>query len=105
MTLFTVSKDCDKWVELLRYLTRDTIESSYPLQMERWLWREYFNMTTDRTTVTLKDLRAFFPYVNLQISKVRLKEAFQEVVSRSTDDLSFEEFASLYQSLIYDENV
>lgn len=86
-------------------MSRDTLASSYPLQMERWLWKEFCNMTTDRTTVTLKDVKAFLPQVNCQMTKPRLKEAFHEVDCRRLGELSFDEFASLYHILIYDENV
>ena len=92
-------------MKLLRHLTSDTITSVYPLQTERWLWREYFNMTTDKTTISQKDLKTFFPYINLQISKLQLREAFHVAANRMTDELTFEEFTSLYQSLIFDENV
>lgn len=97
--------ECDLWVRGLRFLSRDTLTSSYPLQMERWLWKEFCNMTTDRTTVTLKDVKAFLPQVNCQMTKPRLKEAFHEVDCRRLGELSFDEFASLYHILIYDENV
>lgn len=97
--------ECDLWVRGLRYLSRDTLASSYPLQMERWLWKEFCNMTTDRTTVTLKDVKAFLPQVNCQMTKPRLKEAFHEVDCRRLGELSFDEFASLYHILIYDENM
>lgn len=62
-------------------------------------------MTTDRTTVTLKDVKAFLPQVNCQMSKPRLKEAFHEVDTRRLGELSFDEFASLYHILIFDDNV
>lgn len=62
-------------------------------------------MTSDRTTVSLKDVKAFLPQVNCQMSKPRLKEAFHEVDARRLGELSFDEFASLYHVLIYDDNV
>lgn len=62
-------------------------------------------MTSDRTTVSLKDVKAFLPQVNCQMSKPRLKEAFHEVDARRLGELSFDEFASLYHILIYDDNV
>lgn len=62
-------------------------------------------MTPDRTSVSLKDVKAFLPQVNCQMSKPRLKEAFNEVDSRRLGELSFDEFASLYNLLIYDDNV
>ena len=97
--------ECDLWVKGLRYLSRDTLTSSYPLQMERWLWKEFYNITLDRNAVTLKDVKTFLPLVNCQITKSKLKEAFHEVDSRRLGELSIDEFVNLYHILIYDENV
>ena len=74
--------------------------------MERWLWKEFSEMATgERTNVTLKDVKAFLPQVNCQMTKQKLKEAFQEVDSRKLGELSFDEFTNLYHILVYDDNV
>lgn len=74
--------------------------------MERWLWKEFSEMATgERTTVTLKDVKAFLPQVNCQMTKQKLKEAFQEVDSRKLGELSFDEFTNLYHILVFDDNV
>ena len=39
------------------------------------------------------------------MSNQRLKEAFQEVDSRTQDELHFDDFSALYNILIYDDNV
>lgn len=62
-------------------------------------------MTSDRTTVTVKDVKAFLPQVNCQIAKSKLKEVFNEVNNRSVGELSFDEFASLLNLLTYDGTV
>lgn len=101
-----VSKaECDLWVKGLRYLSHDTITSTYPLVLERWLWKEFNEMAGERSNITLKDIRTFLPQVNCQIAKQRVKKAFQEVDSRKPDELSFDDFASLYHILIHDDNV
>ena len=107
LVLVALSKsECDLWVKGLRYLAKETIGSSYPLQMERWLWKEFSEMAIgERTTVTLKDVKAFLPQVNCQMTKQKLKEAFQEVDKRKMGELAFDEFASLYHILIFDERV
>jgi len=100
-----VSKaECDLWVKGLRYLSHDTITSTYPLVLERWLWKEFNEMAGERSNITLKDIRTFLPQVNCQIAKQRVKKAFQEVDSRKPDELSFDDFASLYHILIHDDN-
>jgi phosphatidylinositol phospholipase C gamma-1 len=73
--------------------------------MERWLWKEFFNMTPDRTTITLKDVKAFLPQVNCQIPKTRLKEVFNEANNRNVGELSFDGFASFCHILTYDGTV
>lgn len=106
LTELAISKqDCDRWVDGLRYLIKDTLNSPYPLQLERWIWKEFYNMTPERPTITLKVVKAFLPTVNCQIAKSRLKEVFSEVNNRSVGELSFDEFATLCHFLTYDGTV
>lgn len=37
-------KECELWVKGLRHLVQDTINTSYPLQVERWLRKEFYAM-------------------------------------------------------------
>jgi hypothetical protein len=62
-------------------------------------------MTPDRTTVTLKDIKAFLQQFNCQVPKTRLKEVFNEANNRNIGELSFDGFASLCQILTYDGTV
>ena len=89
----------------LRYLSHDTVNSHYPLILDRWLLKQFNEMAGERERITLKDIKAFLPQVNCQMAKLRLKEAFQEVDSRKLDELSSDDFASLYHILIHDDNV
>lgn len=43
-------KECELWVRGLRHLVPDTIESPYPLQVERWLRKEFYSMENNRET-------------------------------------------------------
>lgn len=100
--------ECDLWVKGLRYLAQDTISAPYPLQIERWLWKEFSDMNNNSGGgggVTLKDVKVFLPQVNCKISNQRLKETFQEIDSRKHGELCFDEFTSLYHLLIHHENV
>lgn len=36
-------RECEHWVRGIRFLTEDTIKTSYPLQVERWLRKEYYS--------------------------------------------------------------
>lgn len=100
--------ECDLWVKGLRYLAQDTIAAPYPLQMERWLWKEFGDMNNNSGNsggVTLKDIKVFLPQVNCKISNQRLKETFQEIDSRKHGELCFDEFTALYHLLVHHENV
>ncbi|PSN29961.1 1-phosphatidylinositol 4 [Blattella germanica] len=98
-------KECEWWVRGLRHLVPETVNSSYPLEVERWLRKEFYNMENNREMVTLKDLKAFLPRVNCKISTSRLREVFQEVDTRRRMELGFDDFATLYHKLMFDENI
>ena len=97
--------ECELWVKGLKYLARDAISAPYPLQVQRWLWKEFRGMANGRETATLKDVKAFLPQVNCKMPNPRLKDAFQEVNNRRSGELCFNEFSALYTTLIHDDNV
>lgn len=37
-------KECEMWIKGIKYMFNDTIQSPYPLQVERWLRREFYGM-------------------------------------------------------------
>lgn len=37
-------KECEMWIKGLKYIVNDTIHSPYPLQVERWLRKEFYAM-------------------------------------------------------------
>ena len=41
-------KECELWIKGLRHLVNDTITATYPLQVERWLRKEFYAMENDR---------------------------------------------------------
>lgn len=43
-------KECELWIKGLRYLVQDTITAPYPLQVERWLRKEFYAMENSRET-------------------------------------------------------
>ncbi|XP_073973209.1 small wing phospholipase C gamma 1 isoform X2 [Rhodnius prolixus] len=97
-------KECDIWLRGLRCLVQDTILAPYPLQVERWLRKEFYAMESTRETVTLKDIKAFLPRINCKLSTNKLRELFQEVDVRRAAELAFDDFAELYHKIMYDEN-
>jgi len=46
-------KECELWVKGLRHLVQDTINAPYPLQVERWLRKEFYAMENSRETQVL----------------------------------------------------
>lgn len=61
-------------------------------------------------SVTLKEVKSFLPRVHCKMSTSKLRELFQEVDTRKHSDqlsngLSFDEFVTLYNKLIYDSDV
>lgn len=43
-------KECELWLQGLKYLTADTISSPYPLQVERWLRKEFYALENTKDT-------------------------------------------------------
>lgn len=41
-------KECELWVKGLKHLVQDTVNAPYPLQVERWLRREFYAMENSR---------------------------------------------------------
>nr|XP_033323937.1 1-phosphatidylinositol 4,5-bisphosphate phosphodiesterase gamma-1 isoform X2 [Megalopta genalis] len=97
-------KECELWVKGLRRLVQDTIKTPYPLQVERWLRKEFYAMENSRETVTLKDVKAFLPRVNCKVATNRLRELFQEIDTMSRNELGFDDFVVLYQKLMFDQS-
>uniref|UniRef100_A0A1Y1KG69 1-phosphatidylinositol 4,5-bisphosphate phosphodiesterase gamma n=1 Tax=Photinus pyralis TaxID=7054 RepID=A0A1Y1KG69_PHOPY len=97
-------KECELWVKGLRYLVRDTINSPYPLQVQTWLRREFYSMETPRESVSLKEVKGFLPRLNSKIPTNRLREIFNEVDTRKRGEIGFDDFATLYHKIIFDEN-
>lgn len=61
-------------------------------------WRSLSKIFVSR--VTLKNVKAFLSKVNCKINTVKLNELFQEVDKRHRNELSFDDFAKLYQIIM-----
>ncbi|XP_018494683.1 1-phosphatidylinositol 4,5-bisphosphate phosphodiesterase gamma-1 [Galendromus occidentalis] len=101
----TTLQECDQWVRGSRYLVEDTIGASYPLQVERWLRKEFYTMVNTRDTICLKDIKAFLPRVNCKLSTNKLKELFQVVDSKSQGEVGYEGFVNFYHNLMTPERL
>ncbi|XP_071036049.1 1-phosphatidylinositol 4,5-bisphosphate phosphodiesterase gamma-1 isoform X2 [Parasteatoda tepidariorum] len=97
--------ECDLWVKGVRHLSAESSSAPYPLLVERWLRKEFYSMESLRGVITIKDLKAFLPKINLKLPTNRLKEFFQDADTRRVGEIGFEGFASLYHNLIHDEQL
>ncbi|XP_026461252.1 1-phosphatidylinositol 4,5-bisphosphate phosphodiesterase gamma-1-like [Ctenocephalides felis] len=97
-------KECDLWVKALRHLAADTVNSPYPLAVERWLRREFYAVENQRETVSMKEVKLFLPRVNCKLATHKLREEFQKVDTSNRTELGFDDFAMLYHKLIFDES-
>lgn len=43
-------QECENWIRGLRYMVSDTLSSPYPLELERWLRKEFYAMENSRET-------------------------------------------------------
>lgn len=93
-------KECDLWLQGLRYMVADSINSPYLLQVERWLRKEFYALENSKDTVTLKEIKTFLSKVNCKISTSKLNELFQEIDTRHRSEINFDDFAKLYQIIM-----
>ncbi|XP_050360747.1 1-phosphatidylinositol 4,5-bisphosphate phosphodiesterase gamma-1 isoform X1 [Nymphalis io] len=97
-------KECEAWKQGLRFLIEEAINASYPLQIERWLRKEFYAIENHNEKVTLKDVKGFLPKINCKIATSRLRDLFQEIDNNRRGEIGFDDFSSLYHRLIFDEN-
>lgn len=104
-------QEAENWVKGLRYMVQDTIQASYPLQVERWLRREYYAIENSSNQsskeggqVTIKDFKAFLGSISCKMTTSKLMDCFSEEDIRRKNDLRFDDFARLYRKLIQPAN-
>ncbi|ELU04856.1 hypothetical protein CAPTEDRAFT_22409, partial [Capitella teleta] len=68
-------QECDLWIQGLTSLVADSQHSSYPLQTERWLRKEYYSLEKN-SLVSLKDMKAWMTKINYKINNW-VKEKYQ----------------------------
>lgn len=49
-------QECENWIRGLRYMVNDTLSSPYPLEMERWLRKEFYHIENSRETYVVLTL-------------------------------------------------
>lgn len=56
-------------------------------------------------SVALKEIKSFLPRLNYKMQTNALRDLFNEVDTRKRNEIGFDDFATLYHKLIFDENV
>ncbi|XP_059836799.1 1-phosphatidylinositol 4,5-bisphosphate phosphodiesterase gamma-1 isoform X1 [Hypanus sabinus] len=99
----TSEEEMNMWITGLNWLLMDTVKSPTPLQIERWLRKQFYNMDRNREDrVTVKDLKNMLSQVNYRVPNMKyLREKITDMELRS-GDVTYCQFAQLYRSLMYD---
>ncbi|VVC96133.1 unnamed protein product, partial [Leptidea sinapis] len=97
-------KEVESWIKGLKFLIEEAISAPYPLQIERWLRKEFYAIENSHEKVTLKDVKTFLPKINCKISTSKLRDIFQEIDTTRRGEIGFDDFSMLYHKLIFDEN-
>ncbi|KAM3719440.1 1-phosphatidylinositol 4,5-bisphosphate phosphodiesterase gamma plc-3 [Dirofilaria immitis] len=96
--LFDTEDLCRMWYQGIHYLMLDTISACHALVMERWLRKEFYNITgydLENPCITVKHMKAFVQ-ISLQF-KVQSKQ-LQEVCEET---MYYDTFANAYRKLLH----
>uniref|UniRef100_A0A3P9IDX4 1-phosphatidylinositol 4,5-bisphosphate phosphodiesterase gamma n=1 Tax=Oryzias latipes TaxID=8090 RepID=A0A3P9IDX4_ORYLA len=99
----TSDEEMTMWVKGLNWLLADTLKSSTPLQIERWLRKQFYAVDRNREDrISCKDLKNMLSQVNYRVPNMRfLREKFPDLELRN-GDVSFSQFEQLYRNLMFD---
>uniref|UniRef100_A0A8C0BM48 1-phosphatidylinositol 4,5-bisphosphate phosphodiesterase gamma n=1 Tax=Buteo japonicus TaxID=224669 RepID=A0A8C0BM48_9AVES len=101
-TLSVAGEDINLWITGLNWLVADTQKAQTPLQIERWLRKQFDGMDRSREgSITVKDLKAMLPQVNYRVPNMRfLRDKLVEVEARN--EMTFSHFIQFYKNLMFD---
>uniref|UniRef100_A0A665UAQ8 1-phosphatidylinositol 4,5-bisphosphate phosphodiesterase gamma n=1 Tax=Echeneis naucrates TaxID=173247 RepID=A0A665UAQ8_ECHNA len=99
----TSDDEMTMWVKGLNWLVADTLKSPTPLQIERWLRKQFYAVDRNREDrISCKDLKNMLSQVNYRVPNMRfLREKLPDSELRN-GDVSFSQFSQLYRSLMFD---
>ncbi|CAH2226787.1 jg205, partial [Pararge aegeria aegeria] len=98
-------KECDAWTQGLKYLIVEATDTSFPLQYERWLRKEFYAMENSNEKISIKEVKAFLPRINFKMVAKDLKDLFTEVDLNKEGELSYDEFGLFFHKLTYNKNI
>ncbi|XP_035302778.1 1-phosphatidylinositol 4,5-bisphosphate phosphodiesterase gamma-1 isoform X3 [Cricetulus griseus] len=98
----TSEDEVNMWIKGLTWLTEDTLQAATPLQIERWLRKQFYSVDRNREDrISAKDLKNMLSQVNYRVPNMRfLRERLTDLEQRS-GDITYGQFAQLYRSLMY----
>ncbi|XP_044940135.1 1-phosphatidylinositol 4,5-bisphosphate phosphodiesterase gamma-1 isoform X2 [Mustela putorius furo] len=98
----TSEDEVNMWVKGLTWLMEDTLQAATPLQIERWLRKQFYSVDRNREDrISAKDLKNMLSQVNYRVPNMRfLRERLTDLEQRSSD-ITYGQFAQLYRSLMY----
>ncbi|XP_027722947.1 1-phosphatidylinositol 4,5-bisphosphate phosphodiesterase gamma-1 isoform X1 [Vombatus ursinus] len=98
----TSEDEVSMWIKGLNWLVTDTIQAATPLQIERWLRKQFYSVDRNREDrISAKDLKNMLSQVNYRVPNMRfLRERLTDLEQRS-GDITYSQFAQLYRSLMF----
>uniref|UniRef100_A0A3B5R184 1-phosphatidylinositol 4,5-bisphosphate phosphodiesterase gamma n=1 Tax=Xiphophorus maculatus TaxID=8083 RepID=A0A3B5R184_XIPMA len=99
----TSDEEMSMWVKGLKWLRDDTLKSPTPLQIERWLRKQFYAADRNREDrISYKDLKNMLSQVNYKVPNMRfIKDKLPDSETRN-GDVTFSQFAQLYRNLMFD---
>ncbi|KAM9828409.1 1-phosphatidylinositol 4,5-bisphosphate phosphodiesterase gamma-1 isoform 1-T2 [Syngnathus typhle] len=99
----TSDEEMTLWVKGLNWLVADTLQSTTPLQIERWLRKQFYAVDRNREDrISCKDLKNMLSQVNYRVPNMRfLREKLPDSEWRN-GEVSFSQFSQLYRNLMFD---
>ncbi|XP_034978886.1 1-phosphatidylinositol 4,5-bisphosphate phosphodiesterase gamma-1 isoform X1 [Zootoca vivipara] len=98
----TSEEEVSMWIKGLNWLVADTLKAATPLQIERWLRKQFYSVDRNREDrISAKDLKSMLSQVNYRVPNMKfLRERLTDVEQRN-GDITYGQFAQLYQSLMF----
>ncbi|XP_028926855.1 1-phosphatidylinositol 4,5-bisphosphate phosphodiesterase gamma-1 isoform X2 [Ornithorhynchus anatinus] len=98
----TSEEEVNMWIRGLNWLVTDTVKAATPLQIERWLRKQFYSVDRNREDrISAKDLKNMLSQVNYRVPNMRfLRERLTDLEQRN-GDITYGQFAQLYRTLMY----
>ncbi|XP_021171961.2 1-phosphatidylinositol 4,5-bisphosphate phosphodiesterase gamma-1 isoform X2 [Fundulus heteroclitus] len=99
----TSDEEMSMWVRGLKWLVNDTLKAPTPLQIERWLRKQFYAADRRREDrISCKDLKNLLIQVNYRVPNMRfIKDKLPDCEGRN-GDVTFSQFAQLYRNLMFE---